>query len=63
MAELRYRGGGKPRALPKKICGRKPESTYLRSNTKALILAACRVWELRNGHRSYGMADRIRANI
>jgi hypothetical protein len=49
--------------LPKKTCGRQPESTYLRDGTKGLLLAALRVWELRNGHRSYGMAERIRANI
>jgi hypothetical protein len=48
--------------LPKKRCGRRPESIRLGS-TKGLILAACRVWELKRGRISYGMAERIRANI
>jgi hypothetical protein len=55
--------GGRARTLPKIKCGRKPESTYLRNGTKSLLLAALRVWELRNGHHSYSMADRIKANI
>jgi hypothetical protein len=58
----RYKGGGGPRALPKKSCGVTPEPDRL-GRTKSLILAAIRVWELKKGHVSYGMADRIRANI
>jgi hypothetical protein len=58
----RYRGGGGPRALPKKRCGVPPEPDEL-GRTKSLILAAIRVWELKKGRVSYGMAERIRANI
>jgi hypothetical protein len=59
----RYKGGGGPRALPKKRCGRKQVRNHHLGKTKGLLHAALRVWELRNGHISYGMADRIRANI
>lgn len=58
----RYKGGGGPRALPKRRCGRKQVHVHL-GKTKGLLHAALRVWELRNGHVSYGMAERIRANI
>lgn len=41
------------RVMPKLRVGRKPETTNLKPGTKALIIAAVRIWEIKNGIPQY----------
>jgi hypothetical protein len=41
------------RVMPKLRVGRKPETTHLKPGTKAMILAAIRMWEIKNGIPHY----------